>query len=143
MGAQACAPACSGKFDKMKPISYTIPYWGTPLTSMGEGGEPMKKSAFLRVTFFLKLFCVALLALAWSLLAFSLRVVNTFPDRKLSDTDSVPAIPLLEPLAWTQVAESLLHPLRVVEALDVSEHRLPGLFPRMEMNPVNRFFFQN
>ena len=70
-------------------------------------------------------------------------VVNTFPDRKLSDTDRVPAIPLLEPLARTQVTESLLHPLRVVEALDVSEHRLPGLFPRMEMNPVDRFFLQN
>ena len=29
------------------------------------------------------------------------RVVNTFPDRKLSDTDRVPVIPLLEPLART------------------------------------------
>ena len=72
MGAQAYAPVCSVKFDKMKPISYTIPYRGIPLTSMGEGGELMKKNAFLRVTFFLKLFCLALLALAWSLLAFSL-----------------------------------------------------------------------
>ena len=32
----------------------------------------MKKNAFLRVTFFLKLFCLALLVLAWFLLAFSL-----------------------------------------------------------------------
>ena len=72
MGAQAYAPVCSVKFDKMKPISYTIPYRGIPLTSMGEGGELMKKNAFLRVTFFLKLFCLALLVLAWFLLAFSL-----------------------------------------------------------------------
>jgi HD-GYP domain-containing protein (c-di-GMP phosphodiesterase class II) len=39
---------------------------------MGQGGEAMKKTAFLRVTFFLKFFCLALLALAWALLAFSL-----------------------------------------------------------------------
>ena len=52
-------------------------------------------------------------------------------------------MPLIGPLVRTQVSESLLYPLRVVESLDISGHRLSGIFLRAEMNPVTRFFLQD
>ena len=46
------------------------------------------------------------------------------------------------PLYGAKVVQSFLYPTGVVKTLYIGKDDLPRFLPRLEMSPVNRFFFQ-